>query len=639
MSASGSERSAVGKRGVLIGIVLFGLLCVQQPAWGNTTMLRFTEAIGHPFALGHVVARWGWVFAIVVAVALMVGVWSWTLNRKVKERTRALSAILRKWHMLSHCNQALIRTSGEGELLQCICRIIVEEGDYLRAWTGLTDGEGGGRLRLAAQCGFTADGLDALRVTLQDPEDTTEPAFHAVKSGEMSLFCNRNPDAQGSASAPGGAGRDCCPKIALPLVYKGNALGVLSIHARTAGTFTDGELDLLGELAGDLAYGIANIRLHEAQRLNAQVLEERDELLSAIGRMAKVGGWEFDPGTGKGSWTEEVALIHDLDPGAEASLEVGLDVYHGHDRERIEQAIRDAVERGRPYDLTLAMTTPAGNRKWVHTIGRPVVEGGEVVKVCGSIQDVTDQHELADILNQSQKMETLGNLAGGIAHDFNNGLQVILGFAELVLEQTPEADDRHDEVLQIIHGVKKNQELTQQLLVFGRKQPITLEVINLNDLVRSQQVLMERLLGTGLRIVLDLADDLRPTRVDTAQMERVLLNLAVNARDAMPSGGCLRIETSNVRVDEGEAHQVPDAYPGEFICLTVADTGTGIAPDILPRIFDPLFTTKEKGKGTGLGLSTVYGIIRKIDGWINVHSTPGEGTTFAIYLPEAGELS
>lgn len=251
----------------------------------------------------------------------------------------------------------------------------------------------------------------------------------------------------------------------------------------------------------------------------------------------------------------------------------------------------------------------------------------------GYIEDMTQQSALERQVRQGQKLEAVGRLAGGVAHDFNNILVVIKLSIELLLAQTTPDSPFSKPLLQVSNAADRAAALTRQLLALGRQQIMQVRVINVNSVVSETSLMLRRIIGEDIRLVTKLCDTLQNSRLDPDQVGQVILNLAVNARDAMPEGGMLHLETSNVELDNAYAQEHPPVQPGRYVMLAVSDTGTGIDKSILPRIFDPFFTTKEVGKGTGLGLSIVYGIVKQSGGYIWVYSESGHGTTFKLYFP------
>jgi two-component system cell cycle sensor histidine kinase/response regulator CckA len=270
-------------------------------------------------------------------------------------------------------------------------------------------------------------------------------------------------------------------------------------------------------------------------------------------------------------------------------------------------------------------------------------ESGHVVAVEGVTRDITERIEAAkalrerdDQLRQSQKMEAIGRLAGGIAHDFNNLLTAITGFSNLLLDDEVLAGlPAREDVQEIKNAAQRASALTQQILAFSRRQSLQPSVVSVNELLEETAPLLRRTMGEHIALSTSLGSDLWPIKVDPNQFNRVVVNLAVNARDAMPSGGRLSLQTENVRLSDSFRDQDPVCAPGEYVRISFRDTGTGIDPEVLPHIFEPFFTTKKPEEGTGLGLSTVYGIVKQSGGSITVDSNAGEGTTFRVFLPRA----
>jgi PAS domain S-box-containing protein len=259
---------------------------------------------------------------------------------------------------------------------------------------------------------------------------------------------------------------------------------------------------------------------------------------------------------------------------------------------------------------------------------------GKVVNYVAVKRDITHESELEAQLRQAQKMEAVGQLAGGVAHDFNNMLAVIRLNAELLLmDEEQHAAETREALKHVVEASERAANLTRQLLAFSRKHVLQLQPLMLNQVVANLTKMLNRVISENIDLQCHYAASLPYVQADTGMMEQVILNLVVNARDAMPEGGQLRVATEQLTLDETHARVNPAARAGEFVCLLVSDTGTGIAPEVLPRIFEPFFTTKDIGKGTGLGLATVYGIVQQHQGWIEVSSQVGEGSAFKVFLP------
>jgi nitrogen-specific signal transduction histidine kinase/CheY-like chemotaxis protein len=262
-------------------------------------------------------------------------------------------------------------------------------------------------------------------------------------------------------------------------------------------------------------------------------------------------------------------------------------------------------------------------------------EDGRLVRYHGVLRDVTKQRELEEQLRQAQKLEAVGRIAGGVAHDFNNLLMGIEALSAVLAAQIGAEDAKSEDVAEIRRLCRQGGQLTRKLLAFSRQQVLAPEVLDLNTLVRDVGAFLTRVLGENIEQETRLTDELWPVRADSGQLEQVLVNLAVNARDAMPGGGRLTLETGTARVSSAEARA--GELPGEYVRLVVSDTGEGMDPEIRQRIFEPFFTTKPVGRGSGLGLAIVYGIVRQSGGFIRVESTRGQGTRFEIFLPRHDE--
>jgi len=296
----------------------------------------------------------------------------------------------------------------------------------------------------------------------------------------------------------------------------------------------------------------------------------------------------------------------------------------------------DTVLSGRPFHGIVMNRKKSGETFILEKSITPLRNAtGQITHFISTGRDITDQRRLESQLQQAQRMDAIGRLAGGVAHDFNNLLMVISAYAELTLDALPEHDVTREKVGEIVKASRRAADLTRQLLAFGRKQMQSLQLLDLNSVLRDIGKMLPRLIGEDIQIVIAPSRNLDRVEADPVQIEQIVLNLAANARDAMPGGGKLTIETKNVDVNEC-SRQRPSKMPaGKYVLLSVTDSGMGIPQEHLPHIFEPFYTTKDEGKGTGLGLATVYGIVKQNSGFIWVNSERGHGTSFKIYLPKA----
>jgi two-component system, cell cycle sensor histidine kinase and response regulator CckA len=315
-----------------------------------------------------------------------------------------------------------------------------------------------------------------------------------------------------------------------------------------------------------------------------------------------------------------------------------LGAIHPEDRRRVLDARK--IRTDAAYELEYRIVRPDGAVRWIRDQAFPVLDAaGRIIRMAGVAEDVTERRQLEMQLHQVQKMDAVGQLAAGVAHDFNNLLAVISGHSELLAMRSPLDDQWSDSIAEIRRATELGSTTIRQLLALSCQQILEPKILDLNAVVADAEKMLRRLIGEDVRLATLLQPRISPVRADMGQLNQVILNLAVNARDAMPQGGSLTLETRELDLDAAYAEAHPEVRPGRYVLLTVTDTGWGMAPDVQARIFEPFFTNKAEGRGTGLGLAVVLGIVRQSGGHIDVESRPGVGTKFKIYLPTVHGLA
>lgn len=375
-----------------------------------------------------------------------------------------------------------------------------------------------------------------------------------------------------------------------------------------------------------------HVRMEETLRENERRLEEAQQ-------MAQLGSYTADGASGVMTWSREMYRIFEIDParGAPTSGDV-LERTHPEDRTLVQNNHKELVARDGPYEIEHRLLMADGRIKYVLVRGTVSPDAAGHPYQRGTVQDITERKiieeeksKLQVQLNQAQKMESIGRLAGGISHDFNNLLTVINGYSDVLLQQLQGPPRKY--VQQIHKAGESAAALTRQLLAFSRMEVTDPRPVLLNDIVAESRDMLERLVGEHIEVKTDLQASADWVLADANQLQQCLMNLVVNAHDAMPAGGLLTIETANVQIEQQDLPAASHVRAGAHVRLTVADTGVGMDEETIQRVFEPFFTTKEKGRGTGLGLSTVYGIVTQWHGFVKVTSQPGSGSVFSIYLP------
>lgn len=364
-------------------------------------------------------------------------------------------------------------------------------------------------------------------------------------------------------------------------------------------------------------------------------LTKTERSLANAQRVARLGDWEMNIRTGELWWSDEIYHILGQQQGDfEPSYKEFLKVVHAEDRDRVKRAFDAAVNEGMDYGIVHRVVQATGKIRTVREEGEVTLDAnGTPIILHGTVQDITEQTETEARLRQAQNLESVGQLTGGIAHDFNNLLMVIMGNLELLkydLEDLPSSTQLIDAAT---NAARRGTELTQRLLAFARRQALHPEVVDLRHLLREMNPILRRTMGENIDIEMVGGAGLWRCETDISQLENAILNIVINAHDAMPDGGKLTIETGNAYLDDEFALTHTDINPGQYVLLSVSDTGHGMTAEIMKQVFEPFFTTKEAGRGSGLGLSMVYGFITQSGGCVQLYSEIDEGTTVKIYLP------
>ncbi len=392
-------------------------------------------------------------------------------------------------------------------------------------------------------------------------------------------------------------------------------------------------LDRHGRISGVVGVALDVTEREQAKKLAIAWKNRYDAAAQASGQV--LYEWVTDTGEVKYAGNLESVLGYSPEQ-LEGGLERWIDLIHPDDRARFEREV-ERVRRAQDFfHVEYRLRSGTGSYITVQDDGKCVIDGsGGVVCVVGFITNVTEKKRLEDQLRQAQKMEAIGRLAGGIAHDFNNLLQIILGYGETLRDQLEGNEQALGSLAEIENAARRSEALVRQLLAFSRRQMVQPSILDLNEVIRSAERMLRPLLGEDIELRTNLASGVDRVAADAGQMSQVIVNLAVNARDAMPDGGTLTITTANAEFEQPEVRPDGSVPAGKYVLLAVSDSGTGIDPETRSRIFEPFFTTKGAGEGTGLGLSMVQGIVAQNGGYILVDSEPGAGTTFRIYLPRA----
>ena len=616
-------------------------------------LARLEQYMSHPigpheveFRMRHKDGSWRWIYArgevyhdaggeAIRMVGCHVDI---TERRRSEHHVRQLN---RTYAMLSAINQLIVRERDGHTLLKEACRIAVEKGGFFLAWIGLA-APGSSHLEIRAHAGATPETLGIVKSFVEGELEghRCEHTQEALQTGQPSVCNDIQHDPRSASWRDVALDRGYRAMASLPLSQAGQTIGTLNLYAPESDFFDAAEVALLTQLAADISLGLESQRREERRVEAERALRASEERFRELAETIQEVFWITD--------ARKTQMLY-VSPAYETvwgrtcisvyeSPQSWLDAIHPDDRARVAGAsVTEQVRGG--YDEEYRILRPDGEVRWIRERAFPVRnEHGHVERLVGVARDVTDRKAAELQMHEAQKMESVGRLAAGLAHDFNNVLTIINGMAELALGDLAQDSALREHLVGIQSASSRAVQLTRQLLAFSRKQVLHPTVVHLNLLVREAQTLLQRVLGDDVRVEVALTGDIPPVRVDPGQFHQVILNLAVNGRDAMPHGGTFRIETRVLTVEDAHDRHHPTLARGRYAVLVISDSGIGMDAATRQRLFEPFFTTKEPGKGTGLGLATVHGIVKQSGGEIEVDTVPGRGTTFTIYIPVTDEV-
>jgi two-component system, cell cycle sensor histidine kinase and response regulator CckA len=573
-------------------------------------------------------------------------------------RRHELGRVHRALRLLSDSNRMLTRVADEEAWLHAVCLNSVERGGYRMAWVAFAQQDEQKTVRAAARAGLDDGYIESAAITWADEPRGRGPVGTAIRTGRPSITRNVPSDPAFAPWRTAALDRGYQSLIALPLVEDGRTFGALAVYAGELDAFDPEEVEILSELADDLVFGLGVLRTRrERESVAAALAESQARLEESARQVLTLTDHSPDPivRLARGGQYLYVNAVFERLAGISRSELVGRRIGEATAARmsksvqpeilKLREMIDQVLDTGVPLEMELSAVLAPGNRTFDIRLIPERDDAGQVASVLLIGRDITERRRAEERMRQleeqtrhTQRLEAIGRLAGGVAHDFNNNLTAISGFANLALMGLDDEDDRRrDNLREVQKAVERASALTRQLLAFSRRQVLQPKNVDLNALLADLEPMLRRTIGEHIQLHLSLTPALEALWADASQLQQVIVNLAVNARDAMPGGGELRFTTALEEVNDAWQRQRPavaSAIPlGRYVRLTASDSGEGMSAETRARIFEPFFSTKPAGKGTGLGLAMIYGIIKQSGGYIWVTSEVGVGTSFDIYLP------
>ncbi len=546
----------------------------------------------------------------------------------------------RVYSVLSDINQTIVREKDSQALLVSACRIAVNKGQFLMAWIGMID-LATQLLQPVAFSGAVDGYLDQIKLNLLDRKQYGGPSSQCVHTRKHAICNDIEHDPNYALWREQAMRHGFRSSASFPLIVEDRVVGVFNLYSSEPKFFSGDELLLLDEMAMDISFAM-EVNQHEKDRVKKEEeLRWRTAFFEAQIDAALDGVLVVDHRGGK------ILQNHRLNELMQIPKEIAEDPDDARQREFMRTIVKNPDHFTEKVDY-LNSHPDEVSRDEIELLNGVIFDRysapvrDKLNNYFGRIwtfRDITERRQLEEQFRQAQKMEAVGQLTGGIAHDFNNLLTVILGCSEFIGEEVKENPRLSKMAQMILDAAQRGADLTHRMLAFARRQALQPKPIDVNRMLTNMESFMRRTLSADIDLEVIQSREDCTALVDLTQLENALLNLCVNARDAMPAGGKLIVEAGIAELDSDYAEQNADVTPGQYILITVSDTGCGISRENLSRVFDPFFTTKEVGKGTGLGLSMVYGFAKQSQGHVKIYSEPGRGTSVKLYLPQADQKS